>query len=76
MTVVRYFNTVPGAVRVYHSSLSGAVIYGVKREGVGLTEVAISTQTNREFSSAFGSIYVDPLIPFNAGEKIWVMYEN
>ena len=76
MILVRYFNTVPGATRVFHSSLSGATIYGVKREGIGLTKTGYGLQTNRQYSSSFGSIYVDPLIPFMAGEKIWVMYEN
>ena len=76
MITVREFNTVAGSNRVYHPSLGGARILGVKRDGVGLTAVSIGLQVNREFSYGFSSIYVDPANTFVQGEKIWVLYET
>lgn len=74
--ISRTFATVPGATRVFHPSLFGTTIYHVERNGVGLQAGSYLSLSNDQFGFAFGSIYVDPLNPFVAGEKIYVIYEN
>jgi len=76
MIVSREYSTVVGTNRMFHPSIHGARILGVKREGIGLTSVAfVSSPVNREFSYGFSSIYVDASNPFGANEKVWVLYE-
>lgn len=79
MITSRTFVTLPGASTVVSPSLSGVRILGVKRSGLGLTEVPVLTlPADNEFRYfvSQGRIQVPPSNPFNAGEKMWVLYET
>lgn len=70
----RTYSVVAGADFLWHPSISGVRILGVKREGLGLAQTS-SAPGNRQFRYLAGRIYIDANNLFTAGEKMWVLYE-
>lgn len=73
-----YLSGVAGETSVSDDLLiSVSRIYLVMREGVGYTKVT-TAPSGRQFRyvSATGEIEFDSTIPFNAGEKIYVLYKG
>lgn len=69
------FIPVPGSTTISDPSFSGAKIYGVKRNGLGYTEVSV-IPTNREFLVVYPFIIFDASNPFVSGDTVLVLYDK
>lgn len=78
MITSKVFNTPPGAYFFSSSSLRRVRILGVEREGIGAKIIAgISTPSGNEVAYlGVGRLTFDSSIPFNSGEKVYVLYET
>ena len=71
------YNTIPGNDRLTSFTLFGVRILGVSRSTDIYNAVSIlATPASLEFYRIGGTIFFDPTNPFNAGEKVWVLYES
>lgn len=72
--ISRTFVTTIGSTYVDDASFGGATFYGVKRSGFALTRITTGVPVNEQFLVVGTKIFIAPTNPFNAGEKIWVLY--
>jgi len=75
MIYSQIFIPVPGSTTISDPSFTGAKIFGVKRNGLGYTEVS-SIPTNREFLVTSSYIIFDASNPFVSGETVLVLYDQ
>jgi len=77
MITSRTFNTTPGATQLMHPSLYGVSLLCVKREGIEYDKISpLSTPSGLQYYNSAHRLVFDPLVPFNVGEKIFVLYES
>jgi len=77
MITTRTYNTTPGGHVLFHPSLHAVKILSVDRSGLGEDETnVLFGVTNTQFAYFGYKLYFDPLIPFNPGEKVQVIYEK
>lgn len=76
----KILTVVAGSNVVASASLLGAVVLEVDKEGIGYNEspFAANWQHEREykFRPVFGQIIFNPIFPFPAGEKVYVLYKK
>jgi hypothetical protein len=74
----RTINTIPGFYIAIWAGLNGTRVISADRSGHGHDEVTGTgvVPSNTEFRQFGANIIFDPLIPFNVGEKVHVIYEE
>lgn len=74
----RVFGTITGSNIIIHPSIARVRMLGVEREGTGMKIVsALTTPTGNEVSYiGVGRLTFDVTIPFQPGERVWVLYET
>lgn len=77
MLVCRSYNPIPGTTFFFHPSLNGVNVLSVDRVGFGQDEVSsLTVPSNTQFNHIASRLIFDPTIPFEAGNKIQVLYEK
>jgi len=75
--ISKTFSTSPGSRFMNAAELYSVSVLGVKREGIGLTQVDPGTLIgDRQFVKTLSGIQVSNTNRFNPGEKIWILYET
>lgn len=76
MIVARTYYPTAGSRTFFTPELMYVRLLGMKREGVGQTEIPTGFPGSREFHYTGLNILVSTSNRFNEGEKIWILYEE